>query len=82
MTFGTILSLGHGLSKVAGKVFGIGHLGSVSDLMLLHGLAGAEMALRDQGIPVETNSGVTAARENYRKTARPVELESAAAATV
>ncbi len=82
MTFGIILSLGSGLSKVAGKVFRIGHLGSVSNLMLFQGLARAEMALRDLGILVEAGSGVAAAREYYRKTARPVELESAAAATV
>ena len=40
------LSLGVGLAKVAGKVFRIGHLGSLNEIMLLGALAGAEMALR------------------------------------
>jgi len=68
------LSLGLGLSEVAGKVFRIGHLGSLNDLMLLTALAGAEMALRDIGIPIELGSGVAAAQEYYRKTARPVDM--------
>ncbi|HEY7690301.1 MAG TPA: aminotransferase class V-fold PLP-dependent enzyme, partial [Dongiaceae bacterium] len=38
------LSLGVGLSKVAGKVFRIGHLGNLNELMILTALAGAEMA--------------------------------------
>ena len=46
------LSLGVGLSKVAGKVFRIGHLGSLNELMILTALAGCEMAMRDAGIPV------------------------------
>ncbi|HEY2872285.1 MAG TPA: aminotransferase class V-fold PLP-dependent enzyme, partial [Reyranella sp.] len=39
------LSLGQGLSKVAGKVFRIGHLGDFNDLMLMGTLSGVEMAL-------------------------------------
>jgi alanine-glyoxylate transaminase/serine-glyoxylate transaminase/serine-pyruvate transaminase len=68
------LSLGLGLSEVAGKLFRIGHLGSLNDLMLLSALAGAEMAMCDLGIPIELGSGVTAAQEYYRKTARPVDM--------
>jgi alanine-glyoxylate transaminase/serine-glyoxylate transaminase/serine-pyruvate transaminase len=68
------LSLGLGLSEVAGKVFRIGHLGSLDDLMLLTALAGAEMAMRDLGIPIELGSGVAAAQEHYRATARPVDM--------
>lgn len=68
------LSLGLGLSEVAGKLFRIGHLGSLNDLMLLSGLAGAEMAMCDLGIPIELGSGVTAAQEYYRQTARPVDM--------
>jgi alanine-glyoxylate transaminase/serine-glyoxylate transaminase/serine-pyruvate transaminase len=68
------LSLGAGLSKVAGKVFRIGHLGDLNDLMVLTAIAGSEMAMRDVGIPVELGSGVAAAQDYYRKTARPVEL--------
>ncbi len=68
------LSLGLGLSEVAGKVFRIGHLGSLNDLMLLSALAGAEMAMCDLGIPIELGSGVAAAQAYYRKTARPVDM--------
>ena len=76
------LSLGLGLSKVAGKVFRIGHLGDLNELMVLSGLSGAEMAMRDLGIPVEAGSGVAAAQEYYRATAHPVELVSPQAAAV
>ncbi len=76
------LSLGLGLSKVAGKLFRIGHLGDLNELMVLSGLAGAEMAMRDLGIEVAPGSGVAAAQEYYRATAHPVELVSAEAAAV
>jgi len=46
------LALGAGLSKVAGKVFRIGHLGDLNELMLMGALAGAEMAMLDVGIKV------------------------------
>jgi len=74
------LSLGLGLSKVAGKVFRIGHLGQLNDLMVLQGLAGAEMAMCDVGIPIELGSGVAAAQAHYRKTAKPVDMGTAAVA--
>jgi alanine-glyoxylate transaminase/serine-glyoxylate transaminase/serine-pyruvate transaminase len=76
------LSLGLGLSEVAGKVFRIGHLGMLNDIALLSGIAGAEMAMCDLGIPVELGSGVAAAQAYYRQTARPVELARAAAASM
>ncbi|MGB0506871.1 MAG: aminotransferase class V-fold PLP-dependent enzyme [Pikeienuella sp.] len=60
------LSLGAGLSVVAGKVFRIGHLGDLNELMLMQALGGAEMAMRDCGIDVEPGSGVGAACEYYR----------------
>ncbi len=60
------LSLGAGLSKVAGKVFRIGHIGDLNETMLLGALAGAEMAMRDVGIRIEPGSGVAAAEEYYR----------------
>jgi alanine-glyoxylate transaminase/serine-glyoxylate transaminase/serine-pyruvate transaminase len=68
------LSLGVGLSKVAGKVFRIAHLGDLNELMLISAIAGAEMTLRDLGVAVDAGSGVAAAEEFWRKTARPVEL--------
>jgi alanine-glyoxylate transaminase/serine-glyoxylate transaminase/serine-pyruvate transaminase len=45
------LSLGAGLTKVAGKVFRIGHLGSFNDLMLMGTLAGVEMGLALAQVP-------------------------------
>ncbi|MEP2030120.1 MAG: aminotransferase class V-fold PLP-dependent enzyme [Paracoccaceae bacterium] len=54
------ISLGNGLSKVADKVFRIGHLGDFNDLMLVATLAGVEMGLKQANIPHETG-GVQAA---------------------
>jgi alanine-glyoxylate transaminase / serine-glyoxylate transaminase / serine-pyruvate transaminase len=54
------MSLGAGLSKLADKVFRIGHLGHFNDLMLAGTLAGVEMGLRESGIP-HTDGGVMAA---------------------
>jgi len=51
------LALGAGLSKVAGKLFRIGHLGDLNELMLLGGIAGAEMAMLDVGAKLEPGSG-------------------------
>jgi alanine-glyoxylate transaminase/serine-glyoxylate transaminase/serine-pyruvate transaminase len=62
------LALGAGLSKVAGKLFRIGHLGDLNDLMVLGALAGAEMAMRDVGIDVTLGSGVAAAQAHFRAT--------------
>jgi alanine-glyoxylate transaminase / serine-glyoxylate transaminase / serine-pyruvate transaminase len=55
------LSLGAGLNKVAGKVFRIGHLGWLNELMVLQTLAGAELAMHDVGVPFEPGVGVGAA---------------------
>jgi len=54
------MSLGAGLSKLAGKVFRIGHLGSFNDLMLAGALSGVEMGLRLAGVPHQ-DGGVAAA---------------------
>jgi len=72
------LSLGLGLTKVAGKLFRIGHLGSLNELMLLQALAGTEMAMRDMGIDVAPGSGVGAASEYYRLSGDAAELMVAA----
>lgn len=61
------LSLGGGLGEVAGKVFRIGHIGDLNEIMILSALAGAEMALRDSGIEVTPGSGVGAASEFLRQ---------------
>ncbi len=60
------LALGAGLSKVAGKVFRIGHLGDLNELMLMGAIAGAEMAMLDVGIEVNPGSGVAAAANYWR----------------
>jgi alanine-glyoxylate transaminase/serine-glyoxylate transaminase/serine-pyruvate transaminase len=56
------MSLGTGLSKLARKVFRIGHLGHFNDLMLAGTLCGVEMGLRMAGVP-HKNGGVAAAME-------------------
>ncbi|AXS41908.1 aminotransferase class V-fold PLP-dependent enzyme [Breoghania sp. L-A4] len=64
-------SFGSGLSKVAGKVFRIGHLGDLNEVMCLSALASAEMAMADAGIKVELGSGVAAAQAWYRDANAP-----------
>ncbi|CCE00985.1 alanine--glyoxylate aminotransferase family protein [Bradyrhizobium sp. STM 3809] len=54
------MSLGSGLSKVAGKVFRIGHLGECNELTLMAALSGVEMGLRVAGVP-HRGGGVDAA---------------------
>ncbi|MFN3853292.1 MAG: pyridoxal-phosphate-dependent aminotransferase family protein [Phreatobacter sp.] len=54
------MSLGTGLSKVAKKVFRIGHLGDINDLTLIGTLAGVEMGLSLAGVPHKAG-GVAAA---------------------
>jgi alanine-glyoxylate transaminase / serine-glyoxylate transaminase / serine-pyruvate transaminase len=61
------LALGAGLAQVAGKLFRIGHLGDLNELMLLGALAGAEMAMLDCGLKIEPGSGVAAAQVYWRK---------------
>ena len=72
------LSLGMGLNKVAGKVFRIGHLGDLNEIMCLTAVAGSEMAMRDMGVPVEAGSGVAAAMEYYRTQGAAAALKNAA----
>lgn len=54
------ISLGNGLSKVADRVFRIGHLGDFNDLTLAGTLTGVELGLRKSGVP-HTEGGVAAA---------------------
>jgi alanine-glyoxylate transaminase / serine-glyoxylate transaminase / serine-pyruvate transaminase len=60
------MSLGAGLTKLAGKVFRIGHLGDFNDLTLAGTLAGVQMGLHLAGVPVK-GSGVDAALELLRQ---------------
>ncbi len=64
------ISLGAGLSQVAGKVFRIGHLGDNNDVSILAAIAGAEMAMVDAGMNIKLGSGVAAAQKHYIKTAK------------
>jgi alanine-glyoxylate transaminase/serine-glyoxylate transaminase/serine-pyruvate transaminase len=57
------LSLGIGLGDVKGRVFRIGHLGSLNELDLLGALAGVELTLREVGVPLRLGSGLAAAQE-------------------
>ncbi len=72
------LALGAGLSQMAGKLFRIGHLGDLNELMLLGGIAGAEMAMRDVGIDIVPGSGVAAAEEQFRSAQAAKETRIAA----
>lgn len=54
------MSLGNGLSKLAGRVFRIGHLGDFNDLMLAGTLSGVEMGLELAAVPHQ-RGGVQAA---------------------
>ncbi len=63
------VAFGVGLGEVAGKVFRIGHLGMLTDVMMLAGLATAEMCMADLGWDIPLGSGVAAAQNYYRATA-------------
>jgi len=71
------VAFGVGLGEVAGKVFRIGHLGMLSDVMLLSGLATAEMCMADLGWKVQLGSGVAAAQDYLRKSANAALAEAA-----
>ena len=60
------VAFGVGLGEVAGKVFRIGHLGSMTDVMALSGLATVEMCMVDLGLDIKLGSGVAASQEYYR----------------
>ncbi|HWJ99376.1 MAG TPA: aminotransferase class V-fold PLP-dependent enzyme [Xanthobacteraceae bacterium] len=72
------MSLGLGLSKIAGKGYRIGHLGFFNEIMALQALAGAEMAMMDAGIPIVAGSGVAAAQLHFRKSAPQIQLAKVA----
>jgi alanine-glyoxylate transaminase/serine-glyoxylate transaminase/serine-pyruvate transaminase len=62
------MSLGNGLSKVADKVFRIGHLGDLNALTLIGTLAGVEMGLALAGVE-HTKGGVAEAMAFLTETA-------------
>ena len=63
------LPLGKGLGKVKGKLFRIGHLGSINELELLGVLGGIEMALKSFGVKLPLGHGLAAAETYLLETA-------------
>ncbi|HEU4345598.1 MAG TPA: aminotransferase class V-fold PLP-dependent enzyme [Candidatus Binatia bacterium] len=63
------LPLGPGLGEVKGKIFRIGHLGSLNELELLGALAGVEMTLTSFGVAVPLGAGLAAAETYLLQTA-------------
>jgi len=66
------LSLGVGLSQVNGKVFRIGHLGNMDELMMCSAISGAEMALIDAGVKIKPGSGISKAIEYWQSTSKVI----------
>jgi alanine-glyoxylate transaminase / serine-glyoxylate transaminase / serine-pyruvate transaminase len=68
------LALGAGLGRLKGKVFRIGHLGSLNELEVIATIGGVEMACALAGIRVPVGAGVAACQrflmESYREAAR------------
>ncbi len=71
------VAFGVGLGEVAGKVFRIGHLGSLTDVMALSGIATAEMCMADLGLDIRLGSGVAAAQDYYRGNAASAQQDAA-----
>ncbi len=63
------VSLGVGLGEVKGKIFRIGHLGSLNELDLLGGLAGVELTLKSFGLNLRLGAGLAAAEQYLLDTA-------------
>ena len=70
------MSLGTGLSKLAGRVFRIGHLGDFNDLTLMGTLAGVDMGLGLANVP-HRGGGVDAAMASLSAAANALSLPRA-----
>ena len=66
------LSLSITIGQIMGQGFRIGHMGDMNELMLMIPLSGAEMAMKDLGLPITLGSGVAAAQEYLCKTAKDI----------
>jgi alanine-glyoxylate transaminase/serine-glyoxylate transaminase/serine-pyruvate transaminase len=66
------LALGVGLGQLRGRVFRIGHLGSLNELEVLATLAGTELALLYSGRAIELGVGVAAAQRFFAGVATDV----------
>ena len=71
------VSFGVGLGEMAGKAFRIGHLGSLTDVMALSGIATIEMAMKDLDYPIELGKGVAAAQDYYRNSLTATKQQAA-----
>jgi len=71
------VSFGIGLGEMNTRAFRIGHLGSLTDVMALSGIATIEMAMKDLDYPIELGSGVAAAQEFYRSSAQQTQQKAA-----
>jgi alanine-glyoxylate transaminase/serine-glyoxylate transaminase/serine-pyruvate transaminase len=71
------MSFGVGLGEMAGRAFRIGHLGAMTDSLMLSGIATIEMAMADLGYPITLGSGVAAAQNHYRATTARTEKKAA-----
>ncbi|MCQ0987832.1 aminotransferase class V-fold PLP-dependent enzyme [Jiella marina] len=60
-------SFGGGLARLGGRVFRIGHLGDLNEVMCLGALASAEISLLDAGAKITPGAGVAAAQTYYRE---------------
>ncbi len=72
--YGYDLSLGAGLGKVAGRVFRIGHMGWLNEIMVLQALAGVELAMRDAGLVFQPGCGVGAAIRHLSRADRAMRV--------
>ncbi len=71
------VSFGIGLGEMNTRAFRIGHLGSLTDVMALSGIATIEMAMKDLDYPIELGQGVAAAQEYFRHTIEQVKHQAA-----
>jgi aspartate aminotransferase-like enzyme len=67
--FGAVIANGQGSMK--GQIFRIAHLGYFDFMDLFAMIAGLELILKANGLPVEFGSGVAAAQEIYQKAGKP-----------
>ena len=63
------IPFGPGLGKVKGKIFRIGHLGSLNELELLAALGAVEMTLKSFGVNNPLGAGLAAAESYFLQTA-------------
>ena len=73
----TAFLLGLALGEMNGKAFRIGHLGSLTDVMVLSGISTIEMAMADLNYPIRLGSGVAAAQD-YLRVGSGASIKSAA----